>query len=506
MEPEASQPGAGHGPPQDVAVSVPINWDSDYRNPRNWSLWRKTAVTAIVSIIGFVCTMAASIYTPGADQVASEMHVSTAVSLLPLSFYNLGMAFGPIISSPLSETFGRKAVYLTTLPPFALFTLGAGFSQDISSLIVCRFFAGTFGAPGVSIASATIADICAPVNRAIPLSFYYAVPFVGSLSGVLIGGYVVESKGWRWTQWTVLFFTVVTLSSIIFVRESYKKIIYQRLEGVPVGDRAAAKSDFLKEFQYFLTKTIIRPIHMLFTEPIVGFVCLYASFQFALLYTFVVASPHIFQTTYGFSLGTQGLTFLGFIVGVSLSTIPIIVFDRLLYQRKFAQFTHTHALTPSAPSSPSSPSLGTTNPTDPTTTEFPPEHRLYSPMLGSLLLPLGLFLFAWTTHPSIPALIPILFQGLTIFGSLLVYAGANMYMMDTYGPLYGASATGASSLSRYTLSAAFPLFALPMYEALGTGWATSVLAFGTVAMAPIPWVFWWWGPGLRARSGYERSV
>ncbi|KAL9082649.1 MAG: hypothetical protein Q9165_008832 [Trypethelium subeluteriae] len=290
----------------------------------------------------------------------------------------------------------------------------------------------------------------------------------------------------------------------MFVRESYKKIILQRLKKTPVGDNAAAKSQFLKGFRYFLTKTIIRPVHMLFTEPIVGFVCLYASFQFALLYTFVVASPHIFQTTYGFSLGTQGLTFLGFIVGVSLSTIPIIAFDRLLYQRKFAQFTHRHAGTPVPPSCPSADS---TNPTNPiTTSDFPPEHRLYSPMLGSLLLPLGLFLFAWTTHAAIPAPIPILCQGLAIFGSLLVYAGANMYMMDTYGPLYGASAMGASSLSRYTLSTAFPLVALPMYGALGVGWATSVLGFVAVAMAPIPWVFWRWGPGLRARSGYERSV
>ena len=132
-----------------------------------------------------ISTMAASIYTPGVDQVASEMDVSKTVALLPLSFYNLGMAFGPVISSPLSETLGRKAVYLATLPTFALFTLGAGFSQDISSLIVCRFFAGTFGAPGVSIASATIADIYAPVNRAIPLSLYYSIPFIGSLLGLV---------------------------------------------------------------------------------------------------------------------------------------------------------------------------------------------------------------------------------------------------------------------------------------------------------------------------------
>src|SRR5690242_16287713 len=46
--------------------------------------------------------------------------------------------------APLCETFGRKAVFLTTTPIFALFILGAGFSQSAASLVTCRFFAGVF--------------------------------------------------------------------------------------------------------------------------------------------------------------------------------------------------------------------------------------------------------------------------------------------------------------------------------------------------------------------------
>ena len=302
----------------------------------------------------------------------------------------------------------------------------------------------------------------------------------------------MQGKDWRWTQWIILFFTAATLTSILFNQESYKKIILQRLEKDVGRHTLPQKSDLVKSFRYFITKTVIRPIHMLFTEPIVGFVCLYASFQFALLYTFVVASPHIFQATYGFNLGAQGLTFLGFIAGVSLSPIPIAAIDRYFYQRKFARFRIAGE-------------VDNVNPSDPTSSEFPPEHRLYSSMVGSFILPTGLFWFAWTARSNIHWICPIVAQGVSIFGSLLIYVGGNMYMMDTYGPLYGASAAGASSLSRYTLSAAFPLFTLQLYEALGTGWATSLLGFCTVAMAPIPWVFWKWGPKSRARSGYERS-
>ena len=162
---------------------VAINWANDPANPRCWSLRRKIAATAVVSGIGFVTTLAATIYTPGHDQVSAQFGVSTTVSLLPLSFYNLGMALGPVVSSPLSETFGRRVVYMITMPTFALFSLGAGFAESIGALTVCRFFAGVCASPGVSLAAATIADISAPVDRGTPIAFYYTIPFVGSLIG-----------------------------------------------------------------------------------------------------------------------------------------------------------------------------------------------------------------------------------------------------------------------------------------------------------------------------------
>lgn len=146
------------------------DWDGDHdqSNPRNWSLLRKAASTIIICCIGFNTTLGASIYAPGHEQVQHEFHVSTTVSLLPLSAYSLGLAFGPMVSSPCSETFGRKSAYLLTLPLFDIFMLGVGLSQNIASLIICRFLAGLFAAPGVSVAAATMADFTAPSHRVFP--------------------------------------------------------------------------------------------------------------------------------------------------------------------------------------------------------------------------------------------------------------------------------------------------------------------------------------------------
>ncbi|KAF2011060.1 bicyclomycin resistance protein [Aaosphaeria arxii CBS 175.79] len=472
-----------HSSPTVSFPNLLLEWDRHPGNARNWSTFRKVYTIAIVSVIGFVSTIATSMYSPGHQDVAREFGVSETMAMLPLSFYALGLAFGPMLGSPMSETFGRKIVYLSTIPAFAMFILGSGLSKSIASLCVCRFFAGFFAAPGVSIATATIADTVAPDGRGVPLAIYFTMPFVGSLLGPVIGGLVSEWKGWRWTQWTTLFFAATAFPLLGFVHESYRGVLLQRIakrEGIGSSEHSKKLSNSLRAF---FTKTVSRPVHMLFTEPIVGFVCLYCSFQFALLYTFIVGMPYVFSHTYGFSAMQQSLSFLGLTIGAILAGITLVIMDYYVYQSIHRRF---RVATPNG--------------------FFPPEHRLYPAMLGSCLLPIGLFFFAWTARSDVTWVVSLLAQCVTMLGSILAYVSVNMYMLDTYGPLYGASAAGASSLARYVLTACFPLFTLHMYKSLGTNWTASLLGFCTLAMAPIPLVFWKWGARLRARSCYEMEL
>ncbi|KAL5358085.1 major facilitator superfamily domain-containing protein [Aspergillus floccosus] len=429
---------------REIQIQAPGHQNGDdNENPRDWSAFRKTASTVIICCIGFNTTLGASIYTPGHEQVQGAFGVSTTVSLLPLSAYSLGLAFGPMISSPLSETFGRKFVYLLTLPLFDLFMLGTGLSRNIASLIVCRFFAGTFAAPGVSVATATIADYTEPSKRVVPLSIYYSIPFIGSAIGPLIGGFATESRGWRWTNWVVLIIAAVFHPPALYLKESYRQRVIHNKDNDPGFSRLHA---FLQTMKKFITSTVVRPLHMLTTEPLVGFICLYTGFQFALLYTFVVASPWVFATVYGFSMSAQGLSFLGLVAGCVAAPAVLVGVDYHVRQRQ----------NPRPNNQPTSPA-----------TSFTPETRLYVALYGSLVLPIGLFWFGWSARASVHWIVPIIGQGLTILGSLLIYVPCNFYMLDVYGSKFGASAAGASSLSRYTLSAAFPLFVTQMYETLG---------------------------------------
>jgi MFS family permease len=142
-------------------------------------------------------TIASSIYIPAISEIMRSFHVSSTIAILPYSLYVLGLAFGPMIGSPCSETFGRRVVYLVSIPIFALFMLGSGFSKDIVSPNICRFFAGVFGSPGLNIGSATISDIWPPTERAIPMTVYVMMPFLAPSLGPLLGGYaIIGTNDW----------------------------------------------------------------------------------------------------------------------------------------------------------------------------------------------------------------------------------------------------------------------------------------------------------------------
>lgn len=77
-------------------------------------------------------------------------------------------------------------MYICALPLFAAFTLGAGFSQSIASLIVCRFFAGFVASPGLSLGSGTMADVLLPHRRAVPMAIFVCAVQIGPVLGPLV--------------------------------------------------------------------------------------------------------------------------------------------------------------------------------------------------------------------------------------------------------------------------------------------------------------------------------
>ena len=101
-----------------------------------------------------------------------------------------------------------------------------------------------------------------------------------------------------------------------------------------------------------------------------------------------------------------------------------------------------------------------------------PEVRLPSMILGGILVPFSLFIFAWTATPKIHWAVPVIFSSFFGAGYVMIFTSILLYLIDSYS-LYAASAVAGNSVMRLAFGASFPLFATYMFDALGVQWAVS---------------------------------
>jgi len=136
--------------------------------------------------------------------------------------------------------------------------------------------------------------------------------------------------------------------------------------------------------------------------------------------------------------------------------------------------------------------------------ESKPEFRLPLANIGAVLLPVTLFIIAWTIEYRdrvhwIVSIIAAYFLGL---GQVMIFNTVQNYYIDAFAK-YAASAIAAGATFRAIVGGVVPLFAPAMFEKLGYGWGWSVFAFLCVALAPAPLLFQKYGPFLREKFAIE---
>lgn len=156
-----------------------VDWEpNDKANPRNWSTSYKSWITFQLGMLALSASLGSSIISPAEDAIMAYTHISSEVAVMPISFYILGFAFGPLLWAPVSEVWGRKWSMEPAIFCLGLFSIGTATSTSAASIFITRFFGGVFGSAPVSNVSAALGDIWAPKARGTAVTFY-AVAVVG---------------------------------------------------------------------------------------------------------------------------------------------------------------------------------------------------------------------------------------------------------------------------------------------------------------------------------------
>ena len=124
-------------------------------------------------------------------------------------------------------------------------------------------------------------------------------------------------------------------------------------------------------------------------------------------------------------------------------------------------------------------------------------------MIGSLFIPICLFVFGWGSTESVHWIVPMIGAACFPIGAILLFNAILNYQADAY-PMYVGSVLAGNDLLRCSTGAAFPLFATHMFRQLGIDWACSLLGFLSIAFIPIPILLYKYGRRIRLVSNYAR--
>ena len=80
------------------------------------------------------------------------------------------------------------------------FVGGSAGSRNFTTLIMLRFFGGTFGGSTLVNSGGAIADLFSASQRGLAMTLYSVAPFLGPILGPIVGGFISDNVGWRWVQ------------------------------------------------------------------------------------------------------------------------------------------------------------------------------------------------------------------------------------------------------------------------------------------------------------------
>ncbi|KAJ5093602.1 hypothetical protein N7456_009463 [Penicillium angulare] len=484
-------PGAG----QSAAPEAPSL--EKYTSPFLWPWSRKWMMTWIACAVTALAGYSAGEVSPASDLLTKEWGISTTVYTTSITIFCIGFALAPMILAPFSEINGRRPIFVASGVVFVACLIACGGTHSFAGFLVARFFQGCGASTFSTMVGGVISDIFHAEDRNTPMALFAGAALFGTGLAPLIAGVIVTHSNWRWIYYShaivsavfvviIYFFFKETRGSVLLSRKAgalnkyYEKLEQAGHVGVIMSseDRPAEKT--IRRIRWRVKSdeqraslitavqiSLYRPFHMLFTEPVVFFFSLWVSFSWATLYLQFGSIPLVFSNNHNFTIEQTGAVFTSMCVGVIIITIISLVQEKIAM--RFGKLSSSA------------------------------EARLYFVCVESILLPIGLFWFGWTSFPSVPWIVPSLAVGCASMGIFSIYLATFNYLADVYHR-YASSAIAAQSCCRNLLGGIFPLVTRPMFQNLGYPEASSLLGAIGLVLTLVPWVLAFYGPKIRARS------
>lgn len=120
------------------------------------------------------------------------------VALSPVFMSGLfGLAVGALTAGPIGDRLGRKAVIVSSVFLFGIFSLASAFANDLWTLALLRFLTGLGLGASMPNTATLVSEFAPAKHRNLMVTLVYSGFAIGGVLGGLASNILIEQYGWR---------------------------------------------------------------------------------------------------------------------------------------------------------------------------------------------------------------------------------------------------------------------------------------------------------------------
>ncbi|KAJ5587705.1 permease of the major facilitator superfamily [Penicillium hispanicum] len=194
--------------------------------------WRGALILLVTSGSQFLDNVFMTSSNMALASIQEEFGVSSTNLQWMISAYTLTFGGFLLLAGALSDRYGRKLILCLGLFWLSVWTLAIGFGQSFIQLTVFRGVQGIGAAMTVPSAIGIISSYFTGVDRTRGLSIYAASGTLGFCAGLIFGGFLTSSLGWRYVFYLIVIITgsLCILGAIVLPRDRVDYKSRQRMD------------------------------------------------------------------------------------------------------------------------------------------------------------------------------------------------------------------------------------------------------------------------------------
>ncbi|PIL33166.1 MFS general substrate transporter [Ganoderma sinense ZZ0214-1] len=173
---------------------------------------QKRTIVGLISYAAVIPFLASGSFIPSIPEISKDLGTSGSVISFAVSLSLAATALGGLIWATYSSAYGRRFVFLRSLPCLCLGSIGVAISHSVPTLMFWRVVQAFGASSGMSIGAGVIGDIYRLEERGYAMGIFVGASMVGPAIAPLFGGLATHYASWRYAQW---FLAVMGVSAFV---------------------------------------------------------------------------------------------------------------------------------------------------------------------------------------------------------------------------------------------------------------------------------------------------